>query len=211
MRAGDPTAAEHHARAALKVAHELGDADVECMALAQLGRAVVRQGRVEEGVALLDEAMTVALGGETSDPLACSDACCTTLVVCDSLADLDRAAPWCEAVVDFTERRRYTPVRAGADGERQPSVAGGADGRSDVVGVSRISDGRRAPIDHAVPAHVGGVVIGVSRLDEATDEAAGLQPGSEGRGEVVIVRAPSRQSSLGASGTSPICTPLSSG
>ena len=34
---------------ALEIAHELADADVECMALAQLGRAVVSQGRVEEG------------------------------------------------------------------------------------------------------------------------------------------------------------------
>jgi DNA-binding NarL/FixJ family response regulator len=56
--------------------------------------------------------MTVALGGETSDPLACGDACCTTLVVCDGLADLDRAAQWCEAVVDFNERRRFTPVQS---------------------------------------------------------------------------------------------------
>jgi DNA-binding NarL/FixJ family response regulator/tetratricopeptide (TPR) repeat protein len=111
-RAGDPSAAEQHARTALGVAHELADPDVECMALAQLGRAVVGQGRIEEGMALLDEAMTVALGGETSDPLACGDACCTTLVVCDGLADLDRAAQWCEAVVDFTERRRYLPVQS---------------------------------------------------------------------------------------------------
>jgi hypothetical protein len=80
------------------------------MALAQLGRAAVRQGRVDEGVELLDEAMTVALGGESSDPLACGDACCTTLLVCDALADLSRAAQWCEAVVEFTERRRFTPV-----------------------------------------------------------------------------------------------------
>ena len=82
-RAADPVVAEQHARAALDVAHALSDPDVECMALAQLGRALVRQGRVDEGVTLLDEAMTVALGGETSDPLACGDACCTTLVVCD--------------------------------------------------------------------------------------------------------------------------------
>ena len=111
-RSDDPVAAEHHSRAALTIAHELADPDVECMALAQLGRAVVRQGRVEEGVGLLDEAMTVALGGEAGDPLACGDACCTTLVVCDSLADLQRAAQWCEAVVEFTERRRYTPVQS---------------------------------------------------------------------------------------------------
>jgi DNA-binding NarL/FixJ family response regulator len=111
-RAPDPAAAEQHARVALEVAHRLADPDVECMALAQLGRAVVRQGRVEEGVALLDEAMTVALGGETRDPLACGDACCTTLVVCDGLADLHRAAQWCEAVVEFAERRRFTPVQS---------------------------------------------------------------------------------------------------
>ena len=111
-RSADPAAAERHARTALDVAHALADPDVECMALAQVGRAVVRQGRVAEGVALLDEAMTVALGGESSDPLACGDACCTTLVVCDALADLQRAAQWCEAVVEFTERHGYLPIQS---------------------------------------------------------------------------------------------------
>ncbi len=111
-RAADPADAEQHARVALDLAHELVDPDIECMALAQLGRAAVHQGRVEEGVALLDEAMTVALGGESSDPLACGDACCTTLVVCNGLADLHRAAQWCEAVVEFNERRRFTPLQS---------------------------------------------------------------------------------------------------
>jgi DNA-binding CsgD family transcriptional regulator len=111
-RAPEPGAAEAHARAALDLAHATSDPDIECVALAQLGRAVVRQGRVDEGVALLDEAMTVALGGESSDPMACGDACCTTLVVCDNLADLGRAAEWCEAVVAFNERRRFVPVQA---------------------------------------------------------------------------------------------------
>jgi DNA-binding NarL/FixJ family response regulator len=111
-RAEDPARAEEHAPAALEIAHDLGDPDVECMALAQLGHARVRQGRIDEGVALLDEAMTVALGGESSDPLACADACCTTLVVCHRLADLARAAQWCEEVVAFTERRRFTPVQS---------------------------------------------------------------------------------------------------
>jgi DNA-binding CsgD family transcriptional regulator len=111
-RAEDPAEAERHARAALDIAHELADVDVECMALAQLGRAVVAQGRVETGLDLLDESMAVALGGETSDPLATGDACCTTLVVCDRLADLQRASEWCAAVVEFTERRHFTPVQS---------------------------------------------------------------------------------------------------
>ena len=111
-RARDRGSAETHARAALALAHAIADPDIECMALAQLGRALVASGRVDEGMGLMDEAMTVALGGESSDPLACGDACCTTLVVCDGLADLGRASQWCEAVVEFTERRRFFPVQS---------------------------------------------------------------------------------------------------
>jgi hypothetical protein len=69
----DPAEGERHARAALAVAVELAIPDIECMALAQLGRALVRKGRVDEGVALLDEAMAVAPGGETSDPRSSMD------------------------------------------------------------------------------------------------------------------------------------------
>ena len=54
----------------------------------------------------------MALGGESSDPLACGDACCTTLVVCDGLADLGARREWCEPVVEFAERRRFTPVQS---------------------------------------------------------------------------------------------------
>jgi len=32
--------------------------------------------------------------------------------VCDGLADLGRASQWCEAVVEFTERRRFFPVQS---------------------------------------------------------------------------------------------------
>ncbi len=176
-RTADPSASEQHSRLALEIAQELGNPDVECMALAQLGRAVVRQGRVEEGVALLDEAMTVALGGESSDPLACGDACCTTLVVCDGLADLHRAAQWCEAVVEFSERRRYLPlqswcrgiygavlVRAG-EWKRAEAVLGEAlKGQAD----RRRGGGRTLPL----------AVLGELRLRQGrTEEAAQLLTG----------------------------------
>ena len=177
-RSDDPAAAEQHARAALEIAHELNDPDVECMALAQLGRALVRQGRVDEGVALLDEAMTVALGGETSDPLACGDACCTTLVVCDGLADLHRAAQWCEAVVEFTERRRFLPVQAwcrgiygavlvrAGDWERAELVLGEA--------LQRHADRRRSA-GRALPlAVLAGLRLRQGRSEEAERLLAGL-------------------------------------
>ncbi len=108
--AGRPDEQELHARAAADLGRELPDADLEAAALAQLGLARVDAGDVEGGLALLDEAMTTATGGEASDPLAIGDTCCTTLVACDRLADFERAAEWCRTVVDFTGQRGYTPL-----------------------------------------------------------------------------------------------------
>jgi DNA-binding NarL/FixJ family response regulator len=108
--AGDPAEQELHAASAAELARQLGDADLEAAALAQVGLAHVDRGDPDGGLALLDEAMAAATGGEASDPLAIGDTCCTTLVACDRLADFDRATEWCRAVVDFTGRRGYTPL-----------------------------------------------------------------------------------------------------
>ncbi len=110
--AAEPPAAEAHAEAALAVARDLDDADLEVAALSQLGLAAVADGRIEAGMTLLDEAMALATGGEACDPLAIGDACCTILVACERLADFPRAAEWCRAVVDFTGRRGFTPLHA---------------------------------------------------------------------------------------------------
>ena len=176
--AATPADAERHARAALELAHAIADADIECMALAQLGRAAVRQGRVDEGVELLDEAMTVALGGESSDPLACGDACCTTLLVCDALADLSRAAQWCEAVVEFTERRRFTPVQAWCRGVYGGVLVRAGDWeRAEAVlteALARPGDRRRGG-GHVLPLTVlADLRLRQGRPDEAERLLAGL-------------------------------------
>jgi hypothetical protein len=67
-RAADPLEAERSAREALQIAHGLADPDVECMALARLGTAVVRQGRVREGTALLGDAAAIARARRTQPP-----------------------------------------------------------------------------------------------------------------------------------------------
>ena len=107
---GKPAEQERHARAAIALAQELKDADLEAAALAQLGLARVDAGDTEGGLTLLDEAMTTATGGEASDPLSIGDTCCTTLVACDRLADFARASEWCREVVEFTGRRGFTPL-----------------------------------------------------------------------------------------------------
>lgn len=108
----DPADAERLAQSALALARELADPDLEISALAQLGVVRVRGGRTDEGMALLDEAMAVAMGGEASDARAIGDTCCQTLVACDQIADLKRASEWCRVVIDFAERRRYVPLYA---------------------------------------------------------------------------------------------------
>src|SRR5918999_813413 len=148
-------------------------------ALAQLGRAVVRQGRVDEGLALLDEAMAIALGGETIDPLACGDACCTTLVVCDGLSDLQRAAQWCELVVEFNERRRFTPVQSWCRGiYGGVLVRAGEWERAEAVlaeALERRADRRRGG-GHALPLSVlADLRLRQGRSDEAERLLAGLE------------------------------------
>jgi hypothetical protein len=109
-RAAAPAERAGHAERAVAIGRRTGDPDVEVMGLSQLGLALVGEGRHEEGLRLLDEAMAAATGGEVEDPLAVGDTCCTTLVACARLDDLDRAAGWCRVVVDFTGRRRFTPL-----------------------------------------------------------------------------------------------------
>ncbi len=122
-------------------------------------------------MALLDEAMTIALGGEGSDPLACGDACCTTLVVCDGLADVQRASEWCEAVVDFNERRRFLPVQSWCRGIYGAVLVRAGDWeRAEAV----LNDALRGPADvrraggRALPLSV----LATLRLQQGRDEEA---------------------------------------
>jgi hypothetical protein len=199
-RATDPEAAASHARHALALAHDLANPDVECMALAQLGRATVAQGRVDEGVALLDEAMTVALGGETNDPLACGDACCTTLVVCDGLADLDRAAQWCEVVVDFIDRRRFNPVQSWCRGIFGGVLLRAGDwARAEAVlveALARAANPRRGT-GRALPlAVLAELRIRQGRVDEAEHLVAGLEDEPAATGPVVALHLQRRELAL---------------
>jgi DNA-binding CsgD family transcriptional regulator len=111
-RAEDAEESARHAERALEIARSTGSADIEVSALSQLGLARTSLGDVEGGMALLDEAMAAALGGEPDEWLCVGDACCTTLVACERLSDLPRALEWCRAVVDWGERNRYLPVQS---------------------------------------------------------------------------------------------------
>lgn len=100
----DPAAAERWARAAQALARECADGDLELCALSELGAALVEMGRVEEGAALLDEAMAGSLGGEveTLDTVVMTS--CNTIICCSRAGDFKRAAQWVRAAEDFNRR-----------------------------------------------------------------------------------------------------------
>ena len=89
--------AQQHARAA-------GAFDMEMMALAIEGLALVCAGEVQRGMRLLDEATAAAVGGEVEDPDAISTTCCALIDACKRVRDYNRASQWCDQVQEFCER-----------------------------------------------------------------------------------------------------------
>jgi DNA-binding NarL/FixJ family response regulator len=88
------TVAAAHARAA-------GDADLEIVALARLGVAEVCVGRVETGLAHIDEAMAAATAGEGVDPQSIGEACCALMDGSWLLGDFDRVRSWATPIERF--------------------------------------------------------------------------------------------------------------
>jgi DNA-binding CsgD family transcriptional regulator len=101
---GDPQAAERFARQARESARRFADADLELCALSEIGGALVEMGRLEEGAALLDEAMAGALGGEGERPETIVHTSCKTITSCSRAFELRRAAQWVRAAEEFNRR-----------------------------------------------------------------------------------------------------------
>ena len=100
----DPVESEALARQAAEIGRANGNSDLELMAMHAVGQALVQQGRTEEGMALLDEAMAGVIGGEYGDPLTAAQMSCMTMVVCGSCFDLERATQWVQSLQSFIER-----------------------------------------------------------------------------------------------------------
>jgi DNA-binding CsgD family transcriptional regulator/tetratricopeptide (TPR) repeat protein len=108
---GDPAAGDVLFSQAAEIARRYGNHDLACKATQGRGRALIRLGRVSEGVALLDEAMVAVIAGDVS-PMLAGDAYCTVLEGCQEIFDLRRAyewtmslARWCAAQPDLVRYR----------------------------------------------------------------------------------------------------------
>ncbi len=100
----NPPAGEALARDAMEAARRSGDADLELCALSEVGAMLVESGRIEEGFALLDEAMAGALGGEGRRLDTVVFTSCTMITSCGRAAQLQRAVQWVRVGDDFARR-----------------------------------------------------------------------------------------------------------
>jgi DNA-binding CsgD family transcriptional regulator len=109
-RAFDPAQMRQHAEAALSIARDGSDPDLEASALALLGRARLLAGEFDAGVAALDEAMTAITSGEASDPVVFGDVCCVVTLACEESGELERLMRWNDVVEGYLSRHLHGPL-----------------------------------------------------------------------------------------------------
>ena len=108
-----PVAFQHSAMGELEACHDaaaqaaaigdrVGDADLSAFGRNVQGRALVRQGRTERGMALLDESMLAAMAGHVS-PVFTGLIYCGVIASCQRVYAIERAREWTAALSDWCD------------------------------------------------------------------------------------------------------------
>jgi len=100
----DTATAQRLAARAVELGRRFATPELEMLGLGLEGRALVSEGRLEEGMRRLDEATTVALAGEARLLYCVAWACCYLISACERVRDYERAAQWCARVGEFCGR-----------------------------------------------------------------------------------------------------------
>ena len=97
---GDPATADATFSRAVEIARRFVDRDLASVACHGRGRALIRLGRIAEGVALFDEAMASVIAGEVT-PLVAGVIYCGVLEGCRETFDLRRAYEWTASLAQW--------------------------------------------------------------------------------------------------------------
>lgn len=104
VAAGDAEAAYAAGAEAAAIGERFGDADLLAMAVHEQGFALVRQGRVAEGLRLLDETMVAVTAGELS-PIVTGLVYCNVIAGCQEIYETRRAQEWTAALTRWCEQQ----------------------------------------------------------------------------------------------------------
>jgi DNA-binding CsgD family transcriptional regulator/tetratricopeptide (TPR) repeat protein len=104
MDAGDYRAALGTFANATEIGRRAGDAELVTLGLHFQGRVLVWEGRVREGMVLLDEAMVAVVADEVSPPVV-GWIYCSMIEACQEISDWRRAHEWTEALTAWCGRQ----------------------------------------------------------------------------------------------------------
>lgn len=107
LHRGDLEEALEHSNRVFEIGTRLADHDLIGLGMEDKGAVLVQLGRVEEGMALLEEAMVAAIGDELS-PRAAAIVYCNATIACEDVADYRRAADFSEAAKRWCERQQIS-------------------------------------------------------------------------------------------------------
>jgi DNA-binding NarL/FixJ family response regulator len=96
--AREPAEQAAQAEQALHCARATGDADLEILALARFGLALVIAGEVDAGLTRLDEAMVAASAGEADSSTTTAQLCCDVVLAGELSGDPSRFAAWSDTL-----------------------------------------------------------------------------------------------------------------
>jgi DNA-binding CsgD family transcriptional regulator len=102
--AGDHAAAAATAAEAAEIGRRFEDRDLFALAVLGQGQMSIGDRRIKEGLALLDEAMVAATGGELS-PIVTGMVYCAVILACQEVYELRRAQEWTIALTQWCERQ----------------------------------------------------------------------------------------------------------
>lgn len=101
---GNGAAAHGAANDAAAIGERFGDADLIACARHLQGRALIQQGQIQAGLALLDEAMLAVIAGELS-PIITGLIYCSVIDACQQVYALSRAREWTSALSRWCEQQ----------------------------------------------------------------------------------------------------------
>ena len=113
LRGHDAEAAYLIAACAAEIGDRFAEADLGACARHVQGRALILQGQVEKGLALLDEAMVAVTAGELS-PIMTGLIYCSVVDACQQVYALDRAREWTAALAQWCARQPQLVTFTGA-------------------------------------------------------------------------------------------------
>jgi DNA-binding NarL/FixJ family response regulator len=110
MFSADRQVRERRFREAVALARRHGDTDLALVAQAYLGASLVHDDRLDEGMALLDEALAAVSGNEADDFFVLSDVFCQLFAACEHAHDVSRADQWIRVGEAVASRRKLPAV-----------------------------------------------------------------------------------------------------